>query len=105
MNGALRPDGSPALLSAAVGKLNGIGDKMAAKLAQAGEVLAGLELALPPGGITTGRAALGMTGKRRAGAPLLLGRAASRESTKWTGGGGMAVASCFAWSLLAFTAR
>ncbi|PRW33016.1 CSE family protein [Chlorella sorokiniana] len=34
-----------------VGKLNGIGDKMAAKLAQAAEVLAGLEVDIPPGGI------------------------------------------------------
>lgn len=41
---------------AAVGKLSGIGDRMAGKLAQAGEMLAGIEgLAIPMGGaITTG---------------------------------------------------
>lgn len=51
-------------LCATVGKLSGIGDRMAGKLGQAGEILAGLEgLPIPHGGaITTGEKQAGKTG-------------------------------------------
>lgn len=44
----------PSLPPSAVGKLNGIGEKMAAKLERAAVLLEGLGLPVPAGGIRTG---------------------------------------------------
>ncbi len=45
---------APPYSPSTVAKLNGIGEKMAAKLERAAELLAGLRVPVPAGGIRTG---------------------------------------------------